>query len=260
MARQVSASTQNQALSALLFLHQVVLEHPLGDLGDTVRARRPARLPVVLSREEIQRLLAGLEGTLGLIARVLYGTGQRLLETLRLRVKDLDFERDQIVVRQGKGDKDRVVMLPETLRQPLQAHLQRVRLLWESDRAQGLPGVALPDALERKYPAAGTEWVWMWAFPSKRLSLDPRSGLQRRHHAHATVVQRAVKAAARLARIEKPVSCHSLRHSFATHLLEAGADICTVQELLGHQSLETTQIYTHVMQKPGIGVKSPLDA
>jgi len=259
VARNVSASTQNQALSALLFLYGTVLDQPLGDLKEVVRARRPQRLPVVLSRGEVQRLLDVMEGTLGLIARVLYGTGLRLMEGLRLRVKDLDFERGQIVVREGKGDKDRVVMLPSALREPLRSHLARVRVLWESDRAAGLPGVWMPDALDRKYPEAGKEWAWMWVFPSKRLAVDPRTGIQRRHHAHETAVQREVKAAAGLARIEKKVACHTLRHSFATHLLERGTDLRSVQELLGHNSVETTQIYTHVMRRPGIGVVSPLD-
>jgi integron integrase len=259
VARNVSASTQNQALSALLFLYGVVLEQPLGDLQDVVRARKPARLPVVLSREEVYRLLNGMEGTLGLIARLLYGTGMRLMEGLRLRVKDVDFERGLITIREGKGDKDRTVMLPSALRAPLTAHLDRVRILWESDRANGLPGVWMPDALDRKYPSAGKEWGWMWVFPGKRLSVDPRSGTERRHHAHETAVQRAVKCASRLAQIHKPIGCHTLRHSFATHLLERGTDLRTVQELLGHNSVETTQIYTHVMTRPGIGVLSPLD-
>jgi len=259
VARNVSASTQNQALSAILFLYGTVLDRPLGDLKEVVRARRPQRLPVVLSRNEVQRLLDVMEGTLGLIARVLYGTGLRLMEGLRLRVKDLDFDRGQIVVREGKGDKDRIVMLPASLREPLRTHLARVRVLWESDRAGGLPGVWMPDALDTKYPEAGKEWVWMWVFPAKRLAVDPRTGIQRRHHAHETAVQRAVKSAAGLARIEKKVACHTLRHSFATHLLERGTDLRSVQELLGHNSVETTQIYTHVMRRPGIGVVSPLD-
>lgn len=224
-----------------------------------MRARRPQRLPVVLSRGEVQRLLDVMEGTLGLIARVLYGTGLRLMEGLRLRVKDVDFERGQILVREGKGDKDRVVMLPSALREPLKSHLARVRVLWESDRAGELPGVWMPDALDRKYPQAGKEWSWMWVFPAKRLGMDPRTGIRRRHHAHETAVQRAIKSAAQLARIEKKVACHTLRHSFATHLLERGTDLRSVQELLGHNSVETTQIYTHVMRRPGIGVLSPLD-
>jgi integron integrase len=259
VARNVSASTQNQALSALLFLYQTVLELPLGELGDVVRARRSQRLPVVLSRAEVQRLLDVMEGTPGLIARTLYGTGLRLMEGLQLRVKDLDFERGQVVVREGKGDKDRVVMLPTSLREALKTQLARVRVLWESDRASGQPGVWMPDALDRKYPKAGEEWAWMWVFPARRLSVDPRSGIERRHHAHETAVQRAVKSAALLARIDKRVGCHTLRHSFATHLLERGTDLRSVQELLGHLSVETTQIYTHVMRQPGIGVLSPLD-
>lgn len=259
VARSVSASTQNQAFSALLFLYDVILERPLGDLRDVLRARRGMRLPVVLSREEVHRVLSGMEGTLGLIARVLYGTGMRLMECLRLRVKDVDFDRGLITIREGKGDKDRTVMLPEALRGALTSHLERVRILWESDRATGLPGVWMPDALDRKYPQAGKEWEWMWVFPGKRLSVDPRSGLERRHHAHETAVQRAVKAAARVARIPKSMGCHTLRHSFATHLLERGTDLRSVQELLGHQSVETTQIYTHVMIRPGLGILSPLD-
>jgi integron integrase len=259
VARNVSASTQNQAFSALLFLYGMVYERPLNDLRDVLRARRAGRLPVVLSREEVQRVLNAMEGTLGLIARLLYGTGMRLMEGLRLRVKDVDFERGTITIREGKGDKDRMVMLPETLKGGLITHLDRVRILWESDRALEIPGVWMPDALDRKYPEAGKEWAWMWVFPSRRLSLDPRSGVERRHHAHETGVQRAVKEAARLARIPKPVGCHTLRHSFATHLLERGTDIRSVQELLGHQSVETTQIYTHVMSRPGMGVVSPLD-
>lgn len=258
-ARNVSASTQNQAFSALLFLYGTVLERPLGDLKDVLRAKRSARLPVVLSRNEVQRLLNGIEGTSALIARLLYGTGLRLMEGLRLRVKDIDFERGLITVREGKGNKDRTVMLPDALREPLGSHLARVKVLWESDRATGLPGVQMPDALDRKYPKAGEEWAWMWVFPAKRLSIDPRSGIRRRHHATESSVQRAVKAASILARLSKPVGCHTLRHSFATHLLERGTDLRSVQELLGHNSVETTQIYTHVMSKPGFGVRSPLD-
>jgi integron integrase len=259
VVKNVSASTQNQAFSALLFLYQEALERPLGDLRDTVRARKPQRLPLVMSHEEVARLLNAMEGTTQLIARVLYGTGLRLIEGLRLRVKDLDFDRLQIVVREGKGDKDRVVMFPEVLMDPLRQHLERVRLLWQTDRNNSVPGVMLPGALERKYPEAGKEWAWMWVFPSRKLSKDPRSGILRRHHAHERAMQRAVKAAARLAEINKPVGCHTLRHSFATHLVEDRADLRVIQELLGHKSLETTQIYTHVTQKPGIGPRSPLD-
>jgi integron integrase len=259
VSRNVAASTQNQAFSALLFFFDQVVEQPLGNLGDVVRAKRPSRLPVVLSREEVKRVLAFTEGTTGLILKLLYGTGLRLMESLRLRIKDVDFDRSQITVRSGKGNKDRAVMLPKVLREPLLSHLERVAALWESDRAAGVPGVAMPDALDRKYPQAGKEWGWMWVFPSSRLSLDPRSGIARRHHAHEMGLQRAVKAAARLAKLTKPIGCHTFRHSFATHLLERGADLRTVQELLGHESVETTQIYTHVLGRSGRGALSPLD-
>lgn len=257
--RQISASTQNQAFSALLFFFEHVLVRSLGDLRGTLRARRGTRLPVVLSREEIVRLLGGMTGTFGLMGQLMYGTGLRLMECCRLRVKDVDFERGQIVVREGKGDKDRVVMLPMRVAAALRDHLERVRGLFEADRREGLNGVWLPDALAAKYPQAGIEWVWQWVFPSRSLSVDPRSGQRRRHHVHETAVQRAIKTATRRAGIPKPVHCHTLRHSFATHLLEAGTDIRTVQELLGHARLDTTMIYTHVMTKPGIGVRSPLD-
>lgn len=209
--RQISASTQNQAFSALLFFFERVLERPLGDLRGTLRARRGTRLPVVLSREEITRLLAALSGTFGLMARLMYGTGLRLMECCRLRVKDLDFDRGQIVVREGKGDKDRIVMLPQRLASPLQEHLQRMRLVFEADRRAGLSGVWLPDALAAKYPQAGIEWPWQWVFPSRSLSTDPRGGQQRRHHVHENAVQKAIRVATRLAQIEKPVHTHTLR-------------------------------------------------
>jgi integron integrase len=257
--RRISASTQNQAFSALLFFFERVLERPLGDLRGTLRARRGTRLPVVLSRDELARLLARLNGTFHLMASLMYGTGLRLMECCRLRVKDVDFERGQIIVREGKGDKDRVVMLPARLEGPLREHLARVRSVFEGDRRAGLNGVWLPDALAVKYPQAGIEWAWQWVFPSRKLSEDPRGGVWRRHHVHENAVQKAIKAAGFFAGIEKPVHCHRLRHSFATHLLEAGTDIRTVQELLGHARLDTTMIYTHVMTKPGIGVRSPLD-
>ncbi len=260
LERNVSASTQNQAFSALLFLFETVLGRPLGEMAGTIRARRPERLPVVLSREEARRLLAVTEGTVGLMLRLLYGTGMRLMEVLRLRVKDIDFERGQITVREGKGAKDRVVMLPEVLREPLRAHLERVRVLHDRDLADGVGGVWLPGALEVKYPNAGKEWGWQWVFPSKEISVDPRGGALRRHHVHENTLGKALGEARRVAGIDKPVSAHTLRHSFATHLLESGADIRTVQELLGHASLETTMIYTHVMERRGVaGVKSPLD-
>jgi integron integrase len=258
--RGCSASTQNQAFSALLFLFGQVLERSLGDLGDTVRARRPSRLPVVLAKEEVMRILAATEGTTALMARVLYGTGLRVLELLRLRIKDLDFARGQILVRDGKGAKDRVVMLPESLRETLERHLERIRVLFEEDRKADLPGVWLPDALAVKYPAAPVEWGWQWVFPSRSVSTDPRSQTRRRHHVHENSVAKALATARRRAGIDKPITPHTLRHCFATHLLEAGADIRTVQELLGHKSVETTMIYTHVMQRKGVaGVRSPLD-
>jgi len=217
--RQISASTQNQPFSALLFFFERVLERPLGDLRGTLRARRGTRLPVVLSREEITRLLAALSGTFGLMARLMYGTGLRLMECCRLRVKDLDFERGQIVVREGKGDKDRIVMLPQRLAAPLQEHLQRMRLVFEADRRAGLGGVWLPDALATKYPQAGLEWSWQWVFPSRSLSTDPRGGQQRRHHVHENAVQKAIRVATRLARIEKPVHTHTLRQYAALLIL-----------------------------------------
>jgi len=256
---RVAAATQKQALNALVFLYEQVLEVQLGDLGDYARPKRPARLPVVLSKEEVQRLLERMEGTAQLICRLLYGTGMRLMEAMRLRVKDVDFARGQILIRDGKGGKDRVTMLPESLKAELQTHLRRVKARHEEDLLGGGGTVHLPYALERKYPRANRDWNWQWVFPSKSLSRDPRSGLVRRHHFHENGVQKAVQAAARQARLHKTVSPHVLRHSFATHLLENGYDIRTVQDLLGHKDVSTTQIYTHVMAKPGIGVKSPLD-
>jgi integron integrase len=258
--RGVSASTQNQAFSAVLFLFAQVLERPLGDLGDTIRARRPSRLPLVLAKEDVMRLLASMEGSSGLMVQLLYGTGLRVMELLRLRVKDLDFRRGQIMVREGKGAKDRVVMLPESLRAELERHLGRVRLLFEEDRRAEVPGVWLPDALAVKYPRAAIDWGWQWVFPSKSLSTDPRSGFRRRHHVHENSVSKALAVGRKRSRIDQPLTPHTLRHCFATHLLEAGADIRTVQELLGHKSVETTMIYTHVMERKGVaGVRSPID-
>jgi integron integrase len=258
--RTVAAATQNQALSALLFLYKEVLGQPLPWLDELERAKRPARVPTVLTRDEVRRLLAHMRGSKWLMASLLYGAGLRLRECLKLRVKDLDFGYRQIVVRDGKGAKDRVTMLPRSVLAPLQAHLERVRELHERDLAQGHGDVELPDALMRKYPRAPYEWGWKFVFPSYRLSIDPHTGVIRRHHVYENFLVRGVKEAAWAARIAKHVSCHTLRHSFATHLLEAGYDIRTVQELLGHADVSTTMIYTHVLNKGGRGVASPLDA
>jgi integron integrase len=257
--RQVAASTQNQALAALLFLYKAVLAIELPWMNEIVRARRPRRLPVVLTRPEVHSLLDGLQGTHALMARLMYGTGMRLMECLRLRVKDVDLTRREIIVRQGKGAKDRMTMFPSSLVEEMTAHLDLVRAIHASDRAAGVPGVELPDALARKKPGAGTDWGWQWVFPQDRLSVDPRTGIRRRHHAFDQTFQRAIKRASAKARIAKPVSSHTLRHSFATHLLEAGYDIRTVQELLGHKDVSTTMIYTHVLNRGGRGVVSPLD-
>lgn len=257
--RNVSVSTQNQALNALLFLYRQVLAVPMV-AGDFVRVRRPPGVPTVLTREEVRELLSELTGTYQLMARVLYGTGIRLLELLRLRVKDVDFARGQIVVRAGKGAKDRVTILPDSLREPLQNHLANVRKRHQWDLEEGFGCVFLPSGLSRKYPNAEREWGWQWVFPSTNRSTDPETGRVGRHHAAETALQRVIKEALRRTSITKSASCHTLRHSFATHLLESGTDIRTVQSLLGHRNVGTTQIYTHVMQKPGIGVKSPLDS
>ena len=257
--RQVAASTQNQALNALVFFYQHILRQPLGDLDGLVRAKGPQRLPVVLTRTEVGKLLAHLRGTHGLMASMLYGTGMRLMDCIRLRVKDIDFAYNQIVVRNGKGQKDRVVPLPQRLVEPLRQHLGAVQRLHQADLAQGYGVVYMPYALARKYPQASTEWGWQYVFPSARLSVDPRSGAIRRHHVHENGLQKAVKYAAQAAALTKPANCHSLRHSFATHLLEDGYDIRTVQELLGHADVSTTMIYTHVLNRGGQGVRSPLD-
>ena len=257
--RNVAASTQNQALNALVFLYREIIGPELGWIGEFEPAKRPARMPEVLSRMEVAALLDAMHGTHQLIARLLYGTGMRLMEGLRLRVKDIDFARGQILVRDGKGFKDRATILPESLREPLRQHLDRVRKLYDADAAAGVADVFLPKALSVKFPRASREWVWQWVFPSAELSTDPRSGHRRRHHVSDAGVQRAIKLGAQQIRLARRVSPHVLRHSFATHLLEAGYDIRTVQELLGHKDVSTTMIYTHVMQKPGLGVRSPLD-
>lgn len=256
--QRASPSTQRQALNALVFLMQEALGRKLEPL-DYERASPRRRMPVVLSRDECGRLFARLDGTSRLMAELAYGAGLRLMELLRLRVQDLDLARGRLMVRGGKGDKDRVTVLPTRLRAPLGEHLDRLRALHAADRAASLPGVWLPEGLARKYARAGETWEWQWVFPSRELSVDPASRTRRRHHVNDTTFQNTIKRAARGAGIDKRVSPHVLRHSFATHLLESGADIRTVQELLGHDSVETTQIYTHVMQKPGIGVRSPLD-
>lgn len=257
--RSVGASTQAQARSALLFLYKEVLGVALPWLDEVVVAKASQRLPVVLTPREVHALLGQMTGTGGLIATLLYGTGLRLLEGLRLRVKDVDFQRREVVVRHGKGAKDRVTVLPENLVLPLQGQLGHARAVHDADRAAGLPGVWMPDALDVKYPAAPRAWGWQWVFPSPVRSVDPRSGVERRHHLTENSVQRAVTQAARRAGINKPCSPHVLRHSFATHLLQAGYDIRTVQELLGHADVKTTMIYTHVLNRGGRAVRSPLD-
>ncbi|MGH8538966.1 MAG: integron integrase [Stenotrophobium sp.] len=257
----VSASTQNLALSAVLFLYREVLGIELAWLSNVTRAKKPQRLPTVLTQPEVQALLSALEdGTVALIVRLLYGTGMRLMEGVRLRVKDVELPPRQITVRDGKGGKDRVTVLPERLVEPLRAHLQARRKLYDADRKAGRAQAWMPDALGRKYPSAGGEWAWQYVFPADGFSADPRSGAVRRHHINEQQVQRAVRRAAATAGIVKPCTPHVLRHSFATHLLEGGYDIRTVQELLGHADVSTTMIYTHVLNKGGRGVRSPLDA
>jgi integron integrase len=257
--RNLSANTQNQALNALVFFYTHILDKPLNDLGDFVRSKRPKTLPVVMSKSETMSLLGKMEGVYYLMAALLYGTGMRLMECIRLRVKDIDFGYQQITVRKAKGNKDRVVPLPETLIEQLELQLESTRKIYNLDIKEGICNVYLPEALSRKYPNASSEWIWQYVFPSQRLSVDPRSKTIRRHHIHENGLQKKVKKAAQLAAINKQVKCHTLRHSFATHLLEAGYDIRTVQELLGHADVSTTMIYTHVMNKPGLTVKSPLD-
>ncbi|MFN0068616.1 MAG: integron integrase, partial [Limisphaerales bacterium] len=258
--RNVAAATPNQALNARGFLYKQALGRPYGALGEVLRANRPKRMPEVLTQEQTRRLLDAMTGTPQLVARLLYGAGLRLAEGLGLRVKDLDFDRGVTVVRQGKGGKDRVTLLPASLHEPLRRHLQAVRERNTADLAAGQGEVWLPDALARKDASAAREWGWQWVFPAEGFSRDPRSGRVLRHHLLEDVVQRAVKVARAKAGLVQRVGCHTLRHCFATHLLEAKYDIRTVQELLGHQSVETTQIYTHVMKQPGLGVRSPLDA
>jgi integron integrase len=255
----VAASTQTQALSALLFLYDAVLGLPLDTMRGLVRVKKPARLPSVLTREEVAALLSHLDGVPGLVGRLLYGAGLRLSGALRLRVKDLDFARRQLTVRRGKGDKDRPTVLPDALVGPLRAHLGTVRALHGKDLEDGYGDVLLPEGYARKHPGAARQFGWQFVFPASRITADPRTGLLHRHHLSPSTVQKAVKRAAGAAGIEKRATCHTLRHSFATHLLESGSDIRTVQELLGHAKLATTQVYTHVANLNGLGVKSPLD-
>ncbi len=258
--RRVSASTQGQALSALLFLYKHVLEKPLPRIDEVVRARRPRRLPTVLSREEVRAVLGRMEGTVQLVALLLYGTGMRILECLRLRIKDVDLPLGQIVIRDGKGRKDRITLLPESMRDRLSDQIALVRSIHAADLAEGFGEAYMPDALAVKYPGYSTSPGWQYVFPARSRSIDPRSGAERRHHLHETIVQRAVREAGRAAEMVKPVTCHTFRHSFATHLLMAGHDIRTIQELLGHRDVKTTMIYTHVLNRSGgRGIISPAD-
>jgi len=256
---RVAAATQNQALNALLFLYKEVLQRELEFIGGTLRVKRPPKVPSVLSPNEVKAVLAQLHGQYRLMGLLLYGSGLRLLECLRLRVKDVDLHYLHIAVRDPKGGRERKTMLPVSLAAPLREHLAKVKAQHQRDLAEGFGSVYLPDALERKIPSASREWAWQYIFPAERRSIDPRTGTDRRHHVHEKNLQNAVKTAVRKAGISKRASCHTLRHSFATHLLENGYDIRTVQELLGHKDVSTTMIYTHVLNKSGIGVKSPLD-
>jgi integron integrase len=255
----VAASTQNQALNALLFLYKEVLQRELDFVGNALRVKRAPKVPVVLSPSEVRGILAQLQGQYRLMAQLLYGSGLRLLECVRLRVKDVDLHYLHITVRDPKGGRERKTMLPVSLAAPLREHLHRVKARHEQDLAEGFGSVYLPTALERKIPSASREWPWQYVFPAERRSIDPRSGIERRHHVNEKNLQNAVKAAVHKSQVPKRASCHTLRHSFATHLLENGYDIRTVQELLGHKDVSTTMIYTHVLNRPGLGVKSPLD-
>jgi integron integrase len=257
--RNVASSTQNQALQALLFLYRDVLDIDLDMEINAVRAKRPKRLPTVLTREEVKKVITLLPAKHRLMAKMLYGSGLRVIECVRLRVKDIDFGQKLVWVRNGKGMKDRVTMLPEPLIMPLKEHLSHVKRIHEKDVAEGFGMVYLPNALARKYPNAQKEWIWQYIFPAKKLSVDPRSGIKRRHHFGARSLQRAVRKAGKLSKIDKHITCHTFRHSFATHLLERGYDIRKIQELLGHKDVKTTMIYTHVMNQDKLGVESPLD-
>ncbi|MEM2111508.1 MAG: integron integrase [Candidatus Bathyarchaeia archaeon] len=257
--RRVSPSTQNQALNALVFIYKHVLEKDIGNISNAVRAGYKRRLPVVLTVKEVEQIFDNMSGLYRLMAMLIYGCGLRLNECMSLRIKDVDLEQNIVIVRSGKGDEDRRTVLPERLKDELIHHITSVRQLYDKDRTENINGVALPGALERKYPNAGKEWGWFWLFPSKSLSIDPRTRIIRRHHIHPAALQRAFKASVNKTGITKQASVHSLRHSFATHLLEKGYDIRTIQELLGHKQLHTTMIYTHVAKKNILGVRSPLD-
>lgn len=259
VTKKVSASTQNQALAALLFLYRQVIGRDVGDLGEVIRARKPERLPVVMAREEVKAVLANLTGGKWLIAAILYGAGLRLMECLRLRVQDIDFSRNEILVRDGKGAKDRITMLPESVKVPLQDHLKRAKAVHQQDVADGWGCVQLPDALDRKYPNAPKDWRWQWVFPQEHRWVNGQTKEQGRHHLDESLVQKAVRDAVVMAGLTKRATCHTFRHSFATHLLENGSDIRTVQELLGHRDVKTTMIYTHVLHRGPAGVPSPLD-
>lgn len=256
---RVSASTQNQALSALLFLYRHVLGQQIGDLGEVIRARKPKRLPVVMTRAEVKAVLGCLRGDKWLVASLMYGAGLRLMECLRLRVQDIDFSRNEITVRDGKGGKDRITMLPESLKMPLSDHLRRVKAIHKKDRDSGWGRVQMPKALDRKYPNAPIDWRWQWVFPQETRWANTKTGEEGRHHMDESLVQRAVKDAVANAGLTKRATCHTFRHSFATHLLEGGYDIRTVQELLGHKDVKTTMIYTHVLNRGPAGVRSPVD-
>ena len=256
---KVSASTQNQALSALLFLYRQVLDRKIGDLGEVIRARKSRHVPVVMTREEIKAVLVNLAGDKWLMGSLMYGAMLRPMECLRLRVQDIDFARNEILIRDGKGAKDRITMLPESLKPPLQDHLKKVNARHERDMADGWGRVEMPYALDRKYPNAAAEWRWQWVFPQENRWKNTKTGEEGRHHVHETILQRVVREAVRKSNIVKHVGCHTFRHSFATHLLEGGYDIRTIQELLGHKDVSTTMIYTHVLNKGGHGVRSPVD-
>ncbi|MGO8694326.1 MAG: integron integrase [Rectinemataceae bacterium] len=255
----VSSSTQNQALAALLFLYRQVIGVPVGELGQVIRAKKPIRLPVVMSRDEVRAVLAELEGDKCLAAKLMYGTGMRLMECLTLRVQDIDFGRNEILVRNGKGAKDRATMLPETLKVSLRDHLARVKAIHEADLSEGWGAMPMPNAVDRKYPSGSTQWPWQFVFPQERRWRNPETGRQGRHHMDESFMQRAVHTAVLKAGIAKRASCHTFRHSFATHLIESGYDIRTVQELLGHSDVKTTMVYTHVLNRGPSGVRSPLD-